>query len=91
MEANVYEEYLIGRAVNDDCRPPKPSVIDMAIRAIGRQNYRSEPRGHYIWADGRWNGPLKLDGLMRAANEKLLRQGKPQISVNPTWLVEIPA
>jgi hypothetical protein len=85
MQTTPYERQLFGNFANDDKRPPAPNVIELAIRAIGRDNYRHDWRGHWVWHFGRWNGPLKLDGLMRAANEKLLSQGKPQITVNPLW------
>jgi hypothetical protein len=87
MLTSSYERAMFGASANDDARPPRPSVIDQAIRAIGRENYRSELRGHYIWADGRWNGPLKLPEFMKQANAKLKARGQAQIAANPAWLV----
>jgi hypothetical protein len=87
MRATAYEEALFGKFANDDQRPPRPSVIEVAKNVIGRENYSHDWRGHYVWNNGRWNGPLKLDGLMRAANERLKAEGKDQITHNPAWRI----
>jgi hypothetical protein len=85
MRASIYEEALFGRFANDDARPPAPNVIEVAKNIIGRENFRSDSRGYYVWGMGRWNGPLKLDGLMRTANERLKERGEAQIVTNPSW------
>jgi len=57
MFASAYEDAFL-RHANDDARPPKPNVIELAKQAIGRENYRAEANGtHYVWQNGRWNGP----------------------------------
>ncbi|HEX3747623.1 MAG TPA: hypothetical protein VHW09_26995 [Bryobacteraceae bacterium] len=85
MEMTMYEEAIFGRAAA--ARPPQPNVIKLAVDAIGREHYRHDWRGHWIWEMGRWTGPLRLEGLMRAANARLKERGEPQITTNPIWEV----
>jgi hypothetical protein len=87
MLTSAYERSIYGHSANENLRPPQPNVIKLAIRAIGRENYRYELRGHYIWADGRWNGPLKLPEFIREANMRLKARGVPQIAANPAWVI----
>jgi hypothetical protein len=87
--ATSYERALFGNFANDDTRSPAPNVIELGIEAIGgRDNYRHSWRGHEIWHMGRWNGPYKLEEFMRQANMRLRADGKPQITVNPSWAIE---
>jgi hypothetical protein len=87
MYETAYEERLFGRAVNDDERPARPNVIKLGIEAVGRDHYRHDWRGHWIWSGGNWTGPFKLPEFIREANIRLKAQGRPQISANPTWVV----
>jgi len=84
---NSYEEALIGR-IWPNAQPRQPSVIEVAKNVLGRENYRVEPHGAYfVWDMGRWDGPLKIDGFVQAANRKLKSEGRPQLSANPNWVV----
>lgn len=86
MLTSAYERAMFGASANDDARPKRPSVIDQAIRAIGRDNYSIEPKGCYsVWENGRWHRHLTLQQFVEAANRKLKLQGKPQITANPAW------
>lgn len=68
---------------------PRPSVIELATKALGRENVRVEVGGYYhVWRMGSWGAPLKLWEFVRAANVKLKAQGKPQILGNPMWIVQ---
>lgn len=85
MYASAYEATLL-RHANDDTRPPKPNVISLGIEAVGKDHYRHDWRGHWIWSMGRWNGPYKLGDFIREANVRLKAKGLPQIDVNPSWI-----
>jgi hypothetical protein len=90
MQSTAYERALFGNfaVANDDERPPAPNVIELAKKAIGRENIRSEPKGvYFVWSMGRWNGPLDMHGLIREANVRLKARGQAQIDANPTWVI----
>lgn len=67
----------------------KPSVIHLAksvllddLRIDGEGNYFLFTRGRFVQA--------KLPEVMKAANTVLAREGRPQISHNPAWVVPVP-
>lgn len=81
------EDALIA-SIPSHFHPPRPSVIALARDALGRENVRFEVGGYYqVWQMGSWGAPLKLRGLVEAANRKLKAQGKPQITANREWTV----
>jgi hypothetical protein len=65
--------------------PERPSVFDQACRLL-RDNLREEPRGYFLWTNGRWM-PASLDDIMRRANEHRKRMGHPQFTGKPEWAV----
>jgi hypothetical protein len=87
MMQSAYEEALFGKYANDDLRPPRPNVIALGIEAVGRDHYRHDWRGHWIWHMSGWTGPFKLPEFIKQANVRLKARGLPQIDANPAWVL----
>ena len=85
---SIYEHAHFGDFANENGRAPRPNVIALGIEAVGRDHYRHDWRGHWVWSMGCWTGPFKLPEFIRQANVRLKAQGKPQIDANPSWVIE---
>jgi hypothetical protein len=62
----------------------RPSNFDIACRLL-RGYLREEPRGYFLWTNGRWV-PASLDDIMLRANQLLKSMGRPQLAGKAEWM-----